>query len=246
MLKMVLEFLFKLASSKADILSVTNKSEAAIVKDIQGVDPVIVPNGISNKQLNEISKSVHRLSSDYKNLNMSYIGNVGIAQELDILINFAKKNIDNLSINIIGDGAKLKYLKTLTKKEKIKNINFYGAVSPESVLKFIQNADILFAQIGNDFSSAVPTKIFEYIASGRKIILGLPNGPAKDIFKDFYGVEIFNTGDIDEFQTAYDKSINTSLSNVEIQSNLDHLKKNYVREKSMNDFLIQFEKFLNH
>lgn len=246
MLKMVLEFLFKLASSKADILSVTNKSEAAIVKDIQGVDPVIVPNGISNKQLNEISKSVHRLSTDYKNLNMSYIGNVGIAQELDILINFAKKNIDNLSINIIGDGAKLKYLKTLTKKEKIKNINFYGAVSPESVLKFIQNADILFAQIGSDFSSAVPTKIFEYIASGRKIILGLPNGPAKDIFKDFYGVEIFNTGDIDEFQTAYDKSINTSLSNVEIQSNLDHLKKNYVREKSMNDFLIQFEKFLNH
>ena len=91
MLKMVLEFLFKLASSKADILSVTNKSEAAIVKDIQGIDPVIVPNGISNKQLNEISKSVHRLSTDYKNLNMSYIGNVGIAQELDILINFAKK-----------------------------------------------------------------------------------------------------------------------------------------------------------
>lgn len=243
-LKKILEYLFKLASKKAHIISVTNKSEALIVKNIQHNEPIIVPNGISNKKLIEVSKVARKSNVSNKNINMTYIGNVGIAQELGILLNFSKKEADNVSINIIGDGAQLKHLKTRTKIENIQNINFFGSVPPENVLKFMENADVLFAQIGSNFSSAVPTKIFEYIASGRKILLGLPDGPAKDIFKDFHGVEIFNTGDIYEFQLSYSRLINTELSDVEIELNLNHLKRNYVREKSMHNFLIHFDKFL--
>ena len=244
-LKKILECLFKFASKKANILSVTNKSEALIVKNIQHIEPIIVPNGISNEKLIEVSKVVSKPSVNSKNINMTYIGNVGIAQELEILLNFSKKETNNVSINIIGDGAQLKYLKTQTKIDNIKNINFFGAVPPENVLKFMENADVLFAQIGSEFSSAVPTKIFEYIASGRRILLGLPNGPAKDIFKDFYGIEIFNTGDIEAFQIAYNKLINTELVNDEIKFNLNLLNSNYVREKSMHNFLIHFDKSLN-
>ena len=109
----------------------------------------------------------------------------------------------------------------------------------------MENADILFAQIGSDFSSAVPTKIFEYIASGRRILLGLPDGPAKDIFKDFYGVEIFNTGNLNSLELAYNKLIKTELDNAEITFNLNHLKLNYVREKSMHNFLLNFDKSIN-
>ena len=244
-LKKILEYLFKLAAKKANILSVTNKSEALIVKNIQNIEPIIVPNGISNKKLIELSKVAIKSSAHSKNINMTYIGNVGIAQELDILLSFSKKDIDNLSINIVGDGARLKHLKKRVEIENIKNINFFGAVPPENVLKFMENADLLFAQIGSDFSSAVPTKIFEYIASGRRILLGLPDGPAKDIFKDFYGVEIFNTGDIYEFQESYNRLINSELSDVEIKFNLNHLETYYVREKSMQDFLVRFDKSLN-
>ena len=244
-LKKILEYLFKLAAKKANILSVTNKSEALIVKNIQNIEPIIVPNGISNKKLIELSKVAIKSSVHIKSINMTYIGNVGIAQELDILLSFSKKDIDNLSINIVGDGARLKHLKKRVEIENIKNINFFGAVPPENVLKFMENADLLVAQIGSDFSSAVPTKIFEYIASGRRILLGLPDGPAKDIFKDFYGVEIFNTGDIYEFQESYNRLINSELSDVEIKFNLNHLETYYVREKSMQDFLVRFDKSLN-
>ena len=244
-LKKILEYLFKLAAKKANILSVTNKSEALIVKNIQNIEPIIVPNGISNKKLIELSKVAIKSSVHIKSINMTYIGNVGIAQELDILLSFSKKDIDNLSINIVGDGARLKHLKKRVEIENIKNINFFGAVPPENVLKFMENADLLFAQIGSDFSSAVPTKIFEYIASGRRILLGLPDGQAKDIFKDFYGVEIFNTGDIYEFQESYNRLINSELSDVEIKFNLNHLETYYVREKSMQDFLVRFDKSLN-
>ena len=244
-LKKILEYLFKLAAKKSNILSVTNKSEALIVKNIQNIEPIIVPNGISNKKLIELSKVAIKSSAHSKNINMTYIGNVGIAQELDILLSFSKKYIDNVSINIVGDGARLKHLKKRVEIENIKNINFFGAVPPENVLTFMENADLLFAQIGSDFSSAVPTKIFEYIASGRRILLGLPDGPAKDIFKDFYGVEIFNTGDIYEFQESYNRLINSEISDVEIEFNLNHLETYYVREKSMQDFLVHFDKSLN-
>ena len=244
-LKKILEYLFILASKKANILSVTNKPEALIVKNIQNIEPIIVPNGISNKKLIELSKVAIKPSVHVKNINMTYIGNVGIAQELDILLSFSKKDIDNVSINIVGDGARLKHLKKRVDIENIKNINFLGAVPPENVLKFMENADILFAQIGSDFSSAVPTKIFEYIASGRRILLGLPDGPAKDIFKDFYGVEIFNTGNLNSLELAYNKLIKTELDNAEITFNLNHLKLNYVREKSMHNFLLNFDKSIN-
>ena len=244
-LKKIIEYTFKLASKKANILSVTNKSEALIVKNIQDINPIIVPNGISEKKLIEVSKAAQKSSVNNKNINITYIGNVGIAQKLEILLNFCKKDYENVSINIIGDGAQLKHLKNQAKIENIKNINFFGAVPPENVLEFMENADVLFAQIGGDFSSAVPTKIFEYIASGRRVLLGLPDGPAKDIFKDFYGVEIFNTGDIHDFQISYNRLIEKELSEVEIKFNLNRLKSNYVREKSMHNFLIHFDKLLN-
>ena len=124
---------------------------------------------------------------------LSYIGNIGIAQELDSLLELAKVFNDSLGINFIGDGASLKALQFKCKQEAINNVKFFGEVSPDEVPQYMSSADILFAQIGQNFSSAIPTKIFEYISAGRKILLGLPEGPAKEIFKNFYGVEIFHT-----------------------------------------------------
>jgi hypothetical protein len=96
----------------------------------------------------------------------------------------------------------------------------------------METVDILFAQISSDYRTAVPTKVFEYIASGRKILLGLPEGPAKEIFSIFYGVEIFDVGSRVEFIKSYTKLVASNLSIENKQSNIDKLRDYYLREKN--------------
>ena len=163
---------------------------------------------------------------------LAYIGNVGIAQEIDQLINFSKK-ISNLEITIVGDGAKLEELKKMCENENINNVLFSGVVHPSEVIKYMERADILFAQIGLKYSTAVPTKIFEYIASGRKVLLGLPKGPARTIFSEFHGVEIFDIGNRECFLESYNRLINSEFTEEGKKLNLGLLASHYLREDSV-------------
>ena len=103
-------------------------------------------------------------------------------------------------------------------------------------------ADVLFAQIGVNFKSAVPTKVFEYIASGRRILLGLPEGPAKEIFQEFHGIEIFPVGSLKLMNYSYEKLISQKFDSEQKAHNLELLKSRYIREKTMMTFLSEVKK----
>tara|TARA_A100001388_G_scaffold159362_1_gene118865 strand:- start:20278 stop:21429 length:1152 start_codon:yes stop_codon:yes gene_type:complete len=221
--------IFYLASKSSKIISVTNVAEYEEIKDITGRSSIVVANGISKARLNEMQSII--CSPQSKNINLAYIGNVGIAQEIDQLLDFSRK-IDDLKIKIIGDGAKLLDLKHKCIAEKIDNVIFTGFVPHEKISKHLKDVDILFAQIGAKYRTAVPTKIFEYIASGRKVLLGLPKGPAKEIFSKFYGVEIFDAGDESGFIQSYNKLVAYDLSIENKQKNIDKLRNYHLREEN--------------
>mgnify|MGYP000093590381 CR=1 FL=1 len=95
----------------------------------------------------------------------------------------------------------------LKRKINANNIHFKGNVDWEKVVHEYKKSDILYAQITQKYSSAVPTKIFEYIATGLPVVLGLPNGPAKEIFSKFSGVYIHNPEDHLEFMECFFESL---------------------------------------
>jgi hypothetical protein len=236
LLGMVLRSLVSIASKKADIVSVTNAYEAASVKNISGIEPIVVSNGISVEKLTECSGIAMRPLLVDK-IRVAYIGNVGIAQELDVLIKFAKIYEGKVEIDIVGDGAMLQSLQESCHSENVKNIMFHGAVSPANVMTYAKKADVLFAQIGENFSTAVPTKVFEYVASGCRVLLGLPIGPARDIFNEFRGVEIYQVGKISCLKDSYERLIFQKYEETDRQYNLEILKNNYIREKNIEQFL---------
>jgi hypothetical protein len=225
----VLVALFKLAAKRSDIISVTNTEEFEEIKKVVGMSPLLVPNGISEIKLNEMRSL--KWPSPTGISRLTYIGNVGIAQELDQLIDFSR-DIPNLLITIVGDGAKLTALKQKCSSEHINNVAFHGLVPAESVKNYIESADILFAQIGANYSTAVPTKVFEYIASGRKVMLGIPDGPARKIFSKFRGVEIFEVGNQGCFLETYSRLLGIVVTQECKQHNLSLLRAQYLREKS--------------
>jgi hypothetical protein len=221
--------LFKVAAKRAEIISVTNTEEFEQIKQVLGYSALLVPNGISETKLVEMQSVKSPSTSVFTRL--TYIGNVGIAQELDQLIDFSR-DISDLIITIVGDGAKLEALKRKCELDNNSNIFFSGLVPASAVKEYIDSADILFAQIGAKYKTAVPTKVFEYIASGRKVLLGLPEGPARKIFSEFYGIEIFEAGNRECFLEAYNRLLKIEITEERNNYNVDLLRVRYLREKS--------------
>jgi glycosyltransferase involved in cell wall biosynthesis len=239
----IMKKIFFLAAKRAKIISVTNSQEAKHVESITGIKPLVIGNGISKIRFDEMrSLDVKPLKNVIK---LAYIGNVGIAQEIDRLLYFAKETPD-LEITIVGDGAKLEELQAQCIVDGIHNIVFTGFVPPDVISRYILSADILFAQIGLNFRSAVPTKIFEYVASGRRVLLGLPEGPAREIFANFHGVEVFNVGDNKGFKASYKKLLETEFNEEMRWSNLHILEQRYLRENNAKNLIQAIEEICHH
>ena len=192
-----------------------------------GARPLVIPNGISRDRLFAMRSLNGNPGATIGKL--AYVGNVGIAQELNDLLDFAK-TMPDLEVKIVGDGAKLEELRARSSAENIDNVSFTGLVPPGDALHHIEDADILFAQIGKNFNSAVPTKVFEYIASGKKVLLGLPDGPARDMFSRFSGVEIFDVGNDRQLLMSFKKLVDIDIDCETRESNLRLLETDYTRE----------------
>jgi glycosyltransferase involved in cell wall biosynthesis len=233
----VLRILFRVAAKKSDLVSVTNSYEAKSVKAVARVDAIVVGNGISEEKINDFQSIAVKPARG--NINITYIGNVGIAQELEILIKYAKYYQNNTVVNVVGDGARLAALKAKAIDENVSNMKFHGAIPPDNVARYMKEADVLFAQIGKNYISAIPTKVFEYIAAGRKILLGLPEGAAKDVFQDFHGVEIFPVGIFTCMKQSYEKLLIQEFGDEERIRNLTLLKCRYVRERAVTNLLLE-------
>ena len=105
----------------------------------------------------------------------------------------------------------------------------------------------MFAQIGKNFSSAVPTKIFEYLASSRKILLGLPEGQAKEIFKNFYGIKIFEAGNNEELFKNFEAIKELKYESYMAKKNKIVLSTKFIREENIINYLEFLQKsFKDH
>lgn len=227
------ENLLRISCLKAKFVTVTNSFEKESVKRVSGVSSTVLSNGILKKLYEQLSSKCFVKKRNEK-ISIVYYGNIGIAQHLDSLIK-AIGNQENFTVTLIGNGSELKNLQKLIIDNRYRNVTIKQPVQQEDLSKQVQNADILYAQIGNAYFTAVPTKIFEYLTYGKHIVLGLPDGPAKSIFSSFNGVHIHSPEcTIDTFKVL--KSVNLSKP-VDRELNLHKLKDSYIREDQKQKFL---------
>ena len=108
-----------------------------------------------------------------------YAGNLGIAQDIKILVDLAKKRKD-IEILLIGKGSQENLIKEKIREFNLKNITLISSVPRNELLKFYDKTDILFLQLKDIkmFEKTIPSKIFEYLASQKPIIYGV-EGVAK-------------------------------------------------------------------
>lgn len=239
----VVRNLLKLASKRFDLISVTNGEEKTYIKNSFETDNsrlVIVSNGVTEAQYSQLVTLPTDESNSSTSTNITYIGNVGIAQTFKPLIKLAECK-PHLIVNIIGSGARLDNIRRYISERKIGNINVPGRLEWRSVIDYYVQSDILFLSLDEGYSSAVPSKLYEYLLIGKPIIF-LGNIDSKEQFDEFRGLYFCpnNTDALHDIVEVLRQS--GSMSQEDIYYNRQLVKANFIREKNWSNYLEQLLK----
>jgi glycosyltransferase involved in cell wall biosynthesis len=161
--------LMERAIDNYDYVCVTNEFEKDwVLNHTKNRDIEQIANGIELSKFNELSSI--EINRDIP-FTITYIGNIAVGQNVQVLVDGAK-DLKDVKVNIVGEGTKYKSLRNYVKKNKIKNVEFFGKVKREEILKFYQNSSVLYAQLDEHFKTAMPSKLYEYASTGLPIIYG--------------------------------------------------------------------------
>jgi len=126
---------------------------------------------------------------------VSYIGTIGSAHGLDIIIQAARRLNEILPealFLLVGEGAEKEKLRALAEKEHLGNILFLDQQPRQTIPLFINASDVCLVLLRNAelFTTVLPSKMLEFMACGRPVVLGVDGQARKVLDKAKAGVYI--------------------------------------------------------
>lgn len=135
----------------------------------------------------DLSKASHIFNKEY--FNVLYAGNIGVMQNVDIIIEAAKimKSEKSVWFHIIGNGLYKDKLQTRAKEYGIHNISFWPMQPPELAPVIYSTADVNVIPLVKDvFRTALPSKTATCLACQKPIIfaIGIDSKFGKAVMKE--------------------------------------------------------------
>lgn len=118
---------------------------------------------------------------------VSVIGTMGLAHGLDTVIEAAaqfKDNFTKIIFLFVGEGADRERLMKLVQDKDLTNVRFLPKQPREKIPDFISASDICLVMLrkANIFKTVIPTKMLEFMACSRPVIIGV-DGQARHIME---------------------------------------------------------------
>jgi len=113
-----------------------------------------------------------------------YAGILGHAQGLEVILHAAETLKDiSVKLLIVGDGPEKEQLIALNQQKSLTNVVFHGNIQKSKMPSLIESCDAYIVPLKklDLFKGAIPSKLFEPLALGKPILLGV-DGEAKDLF----------------------------------------------------------------
>lgn len=151
------------------------------------------PNGIDQEFLNLDFKQANL--SRPKVLNILYAGNIGEGQGLHLILpELALMLKGQATFTVIGDGGRKLALEKALNLKAVKNISLIKPMSRKELIDAYQDADVLFMHLNHyqAFLKVLPSKIFEYAATGKPIWAGVSGFAANFLTKQVDNAAVFN------------------------------------------------------
>ncbi|MEF9933457.1 MAG: glycosyltransferase family 4 protein [Cetobacterium sp.] len=199
----------------------------------------LITNGIDDYILEYFEDKKFKVQAKEK-YKLMYAGNLGIAQDIKILVEFSKNYRDKVEILLIGKGSQEDLIRKQIQREKIKNITLESSVPRKELLERYMEADILFLQLKDIkmFEKTIPSKIFEYLATKKPIIYGL-EGIGKNILQnEFKRKYYFRANDLENLSEIFESLVQDIENNKFQEPDIEKLRKNYSRK-------VLSEKYIN-
>lgn len=150
----------------------------------------VITNGIDFERFGEGADAGLRLMESWElrdKFVVSYIGTVGMAHGLGIVLDAAEKlRADNrVAFLVVGDGAELDRLRGEAERRDLPNVRFAGLVPKEAVPGILAGSGAALVHLRRTelFTTVLPSKLFEGMALRKPTILGV-RGEAEKILRE--------------------------------------------------------------
>lgn len=175
------------AIRKSVLVATTTVAEKQYLESrVPGANVVHIANGIEEDVLLQLARTAHSTTA-HNIRHVVYAGTVGVAQGIDIL-GEAALMMPDVRFTVIGDGSAMRQLREKKREMHLENLLLYGSMPRSKVLGEYINASVLFVRLRAGFSTAVPSKVYEYLATGRPIVyMGAETDAAWQVLADFPG-----------------------------------------------------------
>jgi len=180
---------------------------------------------------------------------LCYAGNLGHAQDIELVVEafagFIKKTPkSDAKLWLVGDGVLRDDITALVNRLKITDrVTFFGAVPKHKAQEIMLRAGCLLLPLKDRpaFRITVPSKVFDYMATGRPIITNI-SGEGVDLINKGCGNFIATPGCVNSFEEGLGKYfkeknflLNSAVGNVSV------IKGDFVREKQTRKLMEVFQ-----
>ena len=197
---------------------------------------IILKNGISKNFLIDVNSDKTKIDNFF---TVIYSGNFGLAQGLNTVIQSAEI-LKNYPVNfiMIGDGLVKEKLMNTVNNKKLSNITFYKPIDRRKLIKMIKKSSLCLVPLKKDnlFKTALPSKMFEYMACRRPIICNY--GDAGEIVKKVKAGKVIEPENAKLMSNAILYYLNNKSKIVEHGENgFKYIKSFMIKENLLSDAL---------
>ena len=242
------EKLFYKFADKINVLTPAFKNYLVEKKGISEDKIMYIPNGADFDVFypQEDSSKLETLKNPFEGkFLISYFGSHSTANKLEQLLDVAKACLQDKDIHflLIGDGKEKVNLLKKAKKDGLSNITFLDQQPREIINDYCAISDVGVAILPkiDIFKTVYPSKVFDYLAAGKPVILGV-DGVARELIEQHKCGIYVNPEDAVKFREEIiklknDKILLESMSNNGIRL----MKNNFDREKLALQYIEQLK-----
>lgn len=202
-----LSFLLKPVMSALERWAVNSASQVNLVSP--GFLPYFKPrypernfslfsNGVDDEFLEYRHSQNIVATTSQRPIRVLYAGNVGEGQGLHhILPELSRLLGKSVEFIVVGDGGRRSALEAALATLPEHSVILVNPVKRTELVRMYQEADVLFVHL-NDlpaFEKVLPSKLFEYAATGKPVWAGLAGFPAKFVQKEIENAAVFSPCD---------------------------------------------------
>lgn len=162
---------------------------------------------------------------------LAYTGIIGHAQGLEVVLRAAERLRDRpeLLFLLVGDGPERAGLMAMAQEKGLRNVRFIDPMPRRDALALVGACDGVVVPLRRNklFEGAIPSKIFEALALGRPLLLGV-EGEAKRLFIEEGNAGLAFTPEDD---AALEKAVRRYLDDAAVRVAHGANGARYVREK---------------